>query len=216
MMRQTSRGRVRLSRDDSRNVTRNRLIDSATELFARVGVSDTSLRTVAENAGYSRGAVHSNFADKAELAEAVALNAIAKIGPSINAALTSSAASGERLEDYIRKYLHFCTDQPLQTGALIAVVRYQSRFDAERFDARVEGSLSDIIELFEDGQRRDEMRTFDPWLMASMLRATVDAVAAHLIAGALPTSADDAANELVTTFERATRKESPGWNVPIG
>lgn len=207
MMSQTPQTRVRMSRGESREVTRSRLIDAATELFAQLGVSDTSLRTVAEHAGYSRGAVHSNFADKAELAEAVALNVISKIGPSIDAVLASSAASRRRLEDYIRTYLQFCTDQPLQTSALIAVARYQSRFDVDRFDSRGKDSLRGIIELFEDGQRREEMRAFDPWLMAYMLRSTVDAVAAHLTAGALPTSADEAANEIVTTFDRATRTD---------
>lgn len=204
-MSQIPYGRARLSREESREQTRGRLVDSATELFAQFGVSNTSLHTVAEHAGYSRGAFHSNFGDKAELAEAVALSATSKIGPAIEALLVSSVSSGERLEDYIRSYLRFCADEPLKTSALIAVIGFQSRFDTVRFDSRVEESLRGIIGLFEDGQHRDEMRPFDPWLMAYMLRTTLDAAAARLAARTLPTSVDETIGEIVTIFELATR-----------
>lgn len=206
-MSQLPHTRARLSRDESREETRRRLVDSATELFARFGVPDTSLHMVAEHAGYSRGAFHSNFADKAELAEAVAASVTAQIGPAIDALLTSSVASGERLKGYIRNYLRFCADQPLLTGALIAVVGHQSRFDAARFDLRVEESLRGIISLFEEGQRRQEMRPFDPWFMAYMLRTTLDATAGRLAAGTLPTTVDEAITELVAVFDRSTRTE---------
>ncbi|WP_052135830.1 TetR/AcrR family transcriptional regulator [Arthrobacter sp. PAMC 25486] len=208
MMIQIPDGRARLSRDESREQTRRRLVDAATELFTQFGVSDTSLNTVAEHAGYSRGAFHSNFGDKAELAEAVALSATSMIGPTIDALLVSPIASGARLEDYIRSYLRFCADEPLKTSALIAVVGFQSRFDTVRFESRMKESLRGIIGLFKDGQQRDEMRPFDPWLMAYMLRTTLDAAAARLAARALPTSVDETIGEIVTIFELATRKET--------
>lgn len=208
MTSQSSSTRRRLSREESREETRRRLVGSATELFAQFGVSDTSLHTVAEHAGYSRGAFHSNFADKAELAEAVALSALARIGPMLDGLLASPAPSPERLRDYIRSYLDFCAKHPVQTGALIAVVGYQSRVDPARFDSRVEKSLHGIVGLFEEGQHRDEMRSFDPWLMAYMLRAALDAAAARLDSGTLPPTVDETVDEIVTIFDLATRKET--------
>jgi AcrR family transcriptional regulator len=47
--------------------TRERLIATAQRLFLTVGYNATSLEQVASEAGYSRGAVYSNFADKCEL-----------------------------------------------------------------------------------------------------------------------------------------------------
>lgn len=205
----TESPRVRRTREESREETRHRLIASATELFAAYGVPDTSLRSIAEHAGFSRGAVHANFSDKAELAEAVALDAISSIGTQMDALLTSSAPSGVRLESYIRRYLSFCTDQPLRTRALIAVVGFQSRFDTGRFTTRVEESLSGLVVLFEDGQRRGEMRSFDPWFMAFTLRSTLDAAAGRLATGTPPPSTGDAADELATLFTLATRTERP-------
>lgn len=57
----------RLSREQSRQQTRERLLTSAAELFAECGVNGTSVEQIAERAGYSRGAFYSNFADKHEI-----------------------------------------------------------------------------------------------------------------------------------------------------
>ncbi|RMI30215.1 TetR/AcrR family transcriptional regulator [Nocardia stercoris] len=61
----------RLTRSESQAQTRARLIESATELYLAGGYAATSNDQVAENAGYSRGAVYSNFAGKEQLALAV-------------------------------------------------------------------------------------------------------------------------------------------------
>lgn len=60
--------RKRLTREQSRQETRARLLDSAAELFAEQGVNGASVEQIAERAGYSRGAFYGNFADKHELA----------------------------------------------------------------------------------------------------------------------------------------------------
>ncbi|MGK8507059.1 TetR/AcrR family transcriptional regulator [Nocardia asiatica] len=57
----------RLSREESRRQTQDRLLDAAAELFAERGVNGTSVEQIAERAGYSRGAFYGNFADKHEL-----------------------------------------------------------------------------------------------------------------------------------------------------
>ena len=61
----------RLSRVASQARTRAQLIETARELFLRDGYFATSLDKVADAAGYSKGAVYSNFASKDELCLAV-------------------------------------------------------------------------------------------------------------------------------------------------
>jgi AcrR family transcriptional regulator len=58
---------TRLSRDERRAQTRERLLDAAADVFNRLGYHGASLEAVAEAAGYTKGAVYSNFASKAEL-----------------------------------------------------------------------------------------------------------------------------------------------------
>ena len=57
----------RLSRDESRAETRQRLLDAARETFAQKGFHGASVEEIAERAGFSRGAFYSNFEDKDEL-----------------------------------------------------------------------------------------------------------------------------------------------------
>lgn len=57
----------RLTRQEARARTRERLLDAAADVFKRQGYQGASLESVAEAAGYTKGAVYSNFATKADL-----------------------------------------------------------------------------------------------------------------------------------------------------
>src|SRR5437879_13494384 len=59
--------RKRLLREESRRQTRERLLEAAAIVFSRQGFDATSVDQVAEEAGFSKGAVYSNFASKEEL-----------------------------------------------------------------------------------------------------------------------------------------------------
>ncbi|MCE5289559.1 MAG: TetR/AcrR family transcriptional regulator [Nocardiaceae bacterium] len=62
---------ARLSRTESQAQTRKQLLATAREMFFADGYSSTSLEKVADAAGYSKGAVYSNFRNKIELCTAV-------------------------------------------------------------------------------------------------------------------------------------------------
>src|SRR5208337_3214223 len=65
------KARRRLTRQESKEVTRMRLIEAAETLFIRKGFDDTSVDEISEMAGYSRGAFYSNFDDKGQVFLAV-------------------------------------------------------------------------------------------------------------------------------------------------
>lgn len=58
--------RKRLSREESQAQTRQRLLEAARIVFAREGCS-ASVEAIAAEAGYSKGAVYSNFASKEDI-----------------------------------------------------------------------------------------------------------------------------------------------------
>jgi AcrR family transcriptional regulator len=59
--------RKRKTQAERRYETREQVLAAASRVFARNGFHATSLDAVAEEAGYSRGAVYYNFADKEQL-----------------------------------------------------------------------------------------------------------------------------------------------------
>lgn len=85
---------ARLTRAESRERTRAELIETARDLFLSDGYATTTLDRVAEEAGYSKGAVYSNFANKNELGMAV----LDLIHQSKAAELVELVGDGESLE----------------------------------------------------------------------------------------------------------------------
>jgi AcrR family transcriptional regulator len=61
----------RLTRHESQEATRRRLIEAAAQAFIRHGFDAASVETIVAEAGFSRGAFYSNFSSKDELLLAV-------------------------------------------------------------------------------------------------------------------------------------------------
>lgn len=59
--------RKRLTREESREQTRTRLMDAAVAVIVKKGLSGTSVEDIAGHAGYTRGAFYSNFKSKTDL-----------------------------------------------------------------------------------------------------------------------------------------------------
>jgi AcrR family transcriptional regulator len=59
--------RKRLTREDSRDQTTQRLLDAAQKLIAKKGLSAASVEDITAAAGYTRGAFYSNFGSKGDL-----------------------------------------------------------------------------------------------------------------------------------------------------
>jgi len=88
---------ARISRAESQAQTRETLLRTATRAFLRDGYRATSLEKVADEAGFSKGAVYSNFRNKHELCLAVLDGIHAEQTQHIVRAMVGSAALEERL-----------------------------------------------------------------------------------------------------------------------
>lgn len=63
--------RRRLTQEERRKETRQLLLESAVETFARLGFHGASIEKIAENAGFSKGAIYAHFHSKEELFQAI-------------------------------------------------------------------------------------------------------------------------------------------------
>jgi AcrR family transcriptional regulator len=62
---------ARLTREESKRATRERLLAAAAEVFAAKGFVGAALEEIADHAGFTKGAIYSNFGSKEELVLAV-------------------------------------------------------------------------------------------------------------------------------------------------
>lgn len=89
---------TRLSRAESQAQTRARLVVTARKMFLTDGYASTSLERVAEEAGYSKGAVYSNFGGKDDLCLAVLDSIQAEVAQAVLAAFDGAATFDEALQ----------------------------------------------------------------------------------------------------------------------
>lgn len=99
----------RLSRSEAQALTRRRLLEAAADVFGEKGFRAASLTDVADQAGYTIGAVYSNFASKDELFHALMRERLRMAEEGLAAAFredeSSAAAFAMPAEDRIEREL---------------------------------------------------------------------------------------------------------------
>lgn len=89
-------------RGSDRDATRARVLDAAERLFATRGYLAVTVEDIALRAGFSRGAVYSNFAGKDDVFLAVAERRQDRLRDSVDAAFGQGATDEQRLESLAR------------------------------------------------------------------------------------------------------------------
>lgn len=159
------RGR-RLRRDQQQAQTRARLLDAAGHVFARKGFRAASLEEVAEEAGFSKGAVYSNFASKQDLFAVLLAERCHGSLLDVSSAVAQAGSTAERLD---------------RVGDAVVT----------RMLAEPDGALL-FIELWANAARSPELRA----RFAAIFQQTRAAIAAliddqaSLVGAALPAPAD--------------------------
>jgi AcrR family transcriptional regulator len=116
--------RRRLTRAEGKERTREQLLDAAARVFARKGYAGASVEEIAESAGYSTGALYSNFDGKEqlflELLSARRSRAIARRADAVEAILGQDEAGSEDIFAMLSRRLERIADQSADVAALQA------------------------------------------------------------------------------------------------
>ena len=123
---------IRLTRDERKAQTRADLLAAARDVFVRRGFHRASLDEIAEEAGYTKGAVYSNFADKDGL---------------------FLALLDERYEGRVARY----SEMMLEVDSLDEAFRRVSWFMAEA-DQEEPDWLPTLAEFVAHASQREELR----------------------------------------------------------
>ncbi len=122
---------TRLTRAQSQKRTRTLIVDAATDLFLRDGFQVTSLERIGEEAGFTRGAVYSNFPSKTAMGIAVIDELYAREAERLEAALDAT----ENLDDWFDAFAAWadCTiGEPQWTRLEIEIAAFSAHDDVSR------------------------------------------------------------------------------------
>lgn len=139
----------RLTRAEAKAQTREQLLDAAARVFAQKGYAGASVDEIAEAAGYSTGALYSNFDSKEklflELMSAWRSRNIARQAARVAAIIGDDAAAGRDSVTLLARRLEKVADRSVEAAALQAefwlyAVRNPEAMQvlAEKTDERIE------------------------------------------------------------------------------
>ncbi|HEY7934742.1 MAG TPA: TetR/AcrR family transcriptional regulator [Solirubrobacteraceae bacterium] len=103
---------TRMTREQSKAVTRERLLAAARSVFARRGFHGSSVEEIASEAGYSTGALYSNFDGKEDLFLVLMEHEIEEHAREIAAAVADRASVAERAEGGARQWMTMIEREP--------------------------------------------------------------------------------------------------------
>jgi AcrR family transcriptional regulator len=167
---------ARMTREQSKAHTRERLLDAARSVFARGGFHGASVEEIASEAGFSTGALYSNFDGKEDLFLMLMEREIAAHAREIAEAVGARASVDERAKGGARQWMTMIEREPELLLLFMEFWAYGVR-DA-RVRPKVAARFAQVRELLTrliaDGVREFDLELALP---AEQLAVAIDALA---------------------------------------
>ncbi len=167
---------ARMTREQSKAHTRERLLDAARSVFARGGFHGASVEEIASEAGFSTGALYSNFDGKEDLFLALMEREIAAHAREIAAAVGTRASVDERARGGARQWMTMIEREPELLLLFMEFWAYGVR--DPRVRPKVAARFAQVRELLTrliaDGVREFDLELALP---AEQLAVAIDALA---------------------------------------
>jgi AcrR family transcriptional regulator len=203
---------ARMTREQSKAHTRERLLDAARSVFARGGFHGVSVDEIASEAGFSTGALYSNFGGKEDLFLVLMEREIAAHAREIAAAVGARASVDERAKGGARQWMTMIEREPELLLLFMEFWAYGVR-DA-RVRPKVAARFAQVRELLTrliaDGVREFDLELALPAeQLAIAIDALADGIARQKLAdpGAVP---DELMGKVLSIlFAGATRPANP-------
>src|SRR5271165_6129385 len=174
--RQVATTATRMTREQSRAQTRERLLTAARRVFARSGFHGASVEEIASEAGFSTGALYSNFDGKEDLFLVLMERAIDEHAREISDAVRAQASMAERATGGARQWMTLIEREPELLLLFMEFWAYGVR-DAEvraKVAARFAQMRDVLTRLIADGVREFDLELDLP---AEQLAVAIDALA---------------------------------------
>ncbi len=188
-----------------REKRRAQLIDATIAVIAEDGVTRATFVAIAARAGVSRGVINYHFADRPALLDAVVTHVYALGREMVEAPVEASTTAAGAISAMIVGSVEFYAAHIREMSALSSIFR-SGDADASTRDARAEHTteLAKLTAILRRGQQTGEFRAFDTGVMATAVRATLDAAIGQIATGSDPALLSREIDEL---FRAATRSE---------
>jgi TetR/AcrR family fatty acid metabolism transcriptional regulator len=147
-----------MARNNSKENTRVRIINSAKKLFAEQGYQKTTIVDISKQAGLSEAALYEYFQGKEDLLLTIPDLWVSELLEDLDEQLFGVRGAENKLRKYLWWYLRRIEQSPLDAKIVYLFLKTNANFLNTEVYANVKKLYSYLVEIFEDGLKTGEMK----------------------------------------------------------
>ena len=148
-----------MARNNSKENTRVRIINSAKKLFAEQGYRKTTIVDISKQAGLSEAALYEYFQGKEDLLLTIPDLWVSELLEDLDEQLFGVRGAENKLRKYLWWYLRRIEQSPLDAKIVYLFLKTNANFLNTEVYANVKKLYSYLVEIFEEGLKTGEMKS---------------------------------------------------------
>ena len=147
-----------MAKNNSKENTRVRIINSAKKLFAEQGYQKTTIVDISKQAGLSEAALYEYFQGKEDLLLTIPDLWVSELLKDLDEQLFGIQGAVNKLRKYLWWYLRRVEQAPLDAKIVYLFLKTNANFLETEVYANVRKLYSYLIDIFEEGQKTGELK----------------------------------------------------------
>jgi TetR/AcrR family fatty acid metabolism transcriptional regulator len=164
-----------MAKNNSKENTRVRIINSAKKLFSEQGYQKTTIVDISKQAGLSEAALYEYFQGKEDLLLTIPDLWVSELLQDLDEQLFGIQGAVNKLRKYLWWYLRRVEQAPLDAKIVYLFLKTNANFLDTEVYANVKKLYSYLIDIFAEGQKSAEMKSdLDPRIARDIFVGTMD------------------------------------------
>jgi len=164
-----------MAKNNSKEHTRVRIINSAKKLFAEQGYQKTTIVDISKQAGLSEAALYEYFQGKEDLLLTIPDLWVSELLQDLDEQLFGIQGAVNKLRKYLWWYMRRVEQAPLDAKIVYLFLKTNANFLETEVYANVKKLYSYLIDIFEEGQKTGELKSeLNPRIARDIFVGTMD------------------------------------------
>ena len=147
-----------MARNNSKEHTRARIINSAKKLFADQGYQKTTIVDISRQAGLSEAALYDYFQGKEDLLLMIPDLWVSELVRDLDEQLFGVKGTVNKLRKYMWWYMRRVEQSPLDAKIVYLFLKTNANFLNTEVYSNVKNFYANLIDIFEEGRKSGEMK----------------------------------------------------------
>ena len=164
-----------MAKNNSKEHTRDRIINSAKKLFAEQGYQKTTVVDISRQAGLSEAALYDYFQGKEDLLLTIPDLWVSELLRDLDEQLFGVKGAVNKLRKYLWWYMRRVEQAPLDAKVVYLYLKTNANFLNTEVYSNVKNLYAYLVEIFEEGIKSGEMKSnLNPRLARDIFVGTMD------------------------------------------